>query len=148
MERLDDPELARVETGVLDRERRPVGHELQQALILWRELARGLGRADLEHAAHPALDDEGHAHQRPHALVVEQRVAAVQVGLVGDRRGPVGCDPAGEALPHGQLQLAILAGRRDPVGGADREEVVAGVEQEDRRRLDRKDLADVSRELA
>ena len=119
------------EARVLDRERGPVGHELQQLDLVVLEGA-GHERADVQDAAHLPLHDERHAEHRLDALLPQDRVEDVRmVDVVEDHRALLGGDPAGEAAAHRDsdalLDLLLDAERRP------RDELVrALVEQQDR----------------
>src|SRR5205823_368417 len=97
-------------------------------------------RADVEDAAHLALDDERDAEHRLDALLPQDRVEDVSVvDVVEDHRALLGGDPAGEATSYRDadaLLHLLLEPERRP-----RDELVRVlVEQEDRARVDLEDL--------
>ena len=128
------------EARVLDRERGPVGHELEQLDLVLAEGARN-ERADVEHAAHLSLDHERDAEHRLDALLAQERVEDVcVVDVVEDHRPLLGGDPAREAAADRDAD-ALLDLLLDPERGARDELVRLLVEQEDRARVDLEDLA-------
>ena len=128
------------EARMLDRERSPVGHELQQLDLVLVEGAE-TQRADVEHAAHLTLDDERDAEHRLDPLLPQDRVEDVRVvDVVEDHRPLLGGDPAREAAADRDAD-ALLHLFLDPERGARDELVRVLVEQEDRARVDLEDLA-------
>ena len=128
------------EPRMLDRERRPVAHELQQLDLVVVEGARP-ERADVEDAADLPLHDERHAEHRLDSLLAQERVEDVPVvDVVEDHRPLLGGDPPGEARADRDAD-ALLQLLLDAERGAGDELVRRLVEQEDRARVDLEDLA-------
>ena len=145
LEGLGDPSLLE-QLGVLDRDRGPIGGELEQLAVVGGEVARGEA-ADVQDAEHAAGDEQGDAEQAADALLAQDRVEDVGVVDVLDRdRGPGGGDAAGEAAAdrdaHALLDLLL-----DALGGACAEHLAARLEQEDRGRVDVQDLGDALEQL-
>ncbi len=93
-------------------------------------------RADVEHAAHLALDDERDAEHRLDPLLPQDRVEDVRVvDVVEDHRLLLGGDPAREAAADRDAD-ALLDLLLDPERGARDELVRLLVEEEDRARVD------------
>ena len=128
------------EARVLDRERSPVGHELEQLDLVVVEGARPQ-RSDMEDAAYVPLHDERHAEHRLDPLLPQERVQDVcVVDVVEDHRPLLGGDPSGEARADRDAD-ALLDLLLDAERGPRDELVRALVEQEDRARVDLEDLA-------
>ena len=128
------------EARMLDRERGPVGHELEQLDLVLLEVAQ-MERADVENTAHLALHDEGHAEHRLDPFLPQDRVEDVRVvDVVEDHRPLLGGDPAGEA-PADRDADALLDLLLDAERRARDELVRLLVEQQDRARVYLEDLA-------
>ena len=99
-----------------DRERRPVGHELEQLGVLLRERS-GSERADVQHADRVAVGDEWDAEKGADADVQEDGVADVRViHLLEDHRPPFGGhfprEPLSNRNAHAAAHLFLDAFRR------------------------------------
>ena len=108
--------LRLVQACVVDRDRGPVGHHLQQLDVIRVERA-GNERADVEDAYDPRLDEERHAEQRPDPFLSQQRVQYVRVlDVVEDDGLAVGGDTtretAAERDAHAALDLLLDPDRR------------------------------------
>src|SRR4051794_15781377 len=145
LQRLGDAALL-VEMRVLDRERGAVGGELEEVAVALGELARR-ERADVEHAEHAALDEQGDAEQRPDPLLAQDRVEDVGVVDVGDEdRAALGGDASREAAPDGDAD-ALLDLLLDPLGRPRADHAPVVLEHEDRGRVGVEDLAHPLEEL-
>ena len=129
-----------LEQPCVDRERRPVGDELQQLGVVVRERSRSEG-ADVQHADRVAVGDERDAEQGADADVQEDGVADVRmIHLVEDHGPPFGRHSSREPLPdrnaHAAAHLFLDALRR----GCDH--LARGpVDEQDGRRVDLEDLS-------
>ena len=128
------------EARMLDRERGPVGHELEQLDLVLLEVAQ-MKRADVENASHVSLHDERDAEHRLDPLLTQDRVEDVGVvDVVEDHRPLLGGDPAREA-PADRDADALLDLLLDAERRARDELVRLLVEQQDRARVYFEDLA-------
>jgi hypothetical protein len=124
---------------VLDRDRRPVGGQLEQLRLLVAEHTRRQ-RTDVEHPDRLAARHQRHAEERLDPLLAQDRVEDVGMVDVGQEdRLPQRRDPPREALaerdPDALLHLLL-----DPDRGA-RDQLVGGpVEQQDRAGVDGEDV--------
>ena len=133
--------LGLVDAAVLDRERRPVGRQLEQVHVPVGELA-GRERADVDDPDHVAVDEQRHAQERLDALLAQDRVEDVAVVDVrDDHRPPLGRDLAREALADGDPD-ALLDLLLDPARRARDELVRRLVEQEEGARVAVERVAD------
>jgi plasmid stability protein len=136
-----------VEPRVLDRDRGPIGGELEQIHVVGREIAWRQG-SDVQDAEHVAPHDERHADHALDALLAEERVQDVGVlDVVEDDRPSLGCDLAGEAAtdrdPDAALDLFFETDR-----GAGHELLSLLVEEEDRHGVGFEDVADSPQQLS
>ena len=101
---------------MVDRERCPVGRELEELDVVVAECAV-LQHADVEHADHLTADEQRHAEQRLDPLLAQDRVEHVRViDVVENHRCPASRHPTGEAAPdrdpHTSLHLLFDPHRR------------------------------------
>ncbi len=128
-------ELGLVQARVLDRDRSPVGHELQKLDVAVVE-APWRNRADVQDAEDPGLHHQRDAEQRPNVILAEDRVEHVGVVDVVEDDGPLlRGHPAREALADGDAGARVQAGL-EPIRGARDELVPLVVEQKHRARVD------------
>ena len=101
---------------MVDRERCPVGRELEQLDVVGREL-RVAQAAHVEHADHLIPGEQWHAEQRLDPLLAQDRIEYVRViDVVENHRHPASRHPTGEAAadrdPHTLLHLLFDPNRR------------------------------------
>ena len=101
---------------------------LQQFLVGFAESVLPVG-VHVEHAAHFAHDFQGDGQFRAH-FGPQQDVARVAADIAHADRLAVARHPAGDALAHAQPDLRGLG--RQAGGGLDFQQVVVGIEQDDR----------------
>jgi hypothetical protein len=99
--------------SMLDRQRRPVGGQLQQLSIIGRESAV-LQRAHVDHTDDPGTDLQRNAEQRFDPLLAQDRIEDVCVIDVVENHGATLCRyPACESAPerdaHATLDLLLEA---------------------------------------
>ena len=130
-----------VEPRTLDRERDPVGDQLQQLDIVAGEPAVD-ERPDMDHAKRLVGDHQRHSEHRLDPLFAQNRVEHVRViDVIEDHRPPLGGDPAGEAAAdrntHAALDLLL-----DPDRSACNQLLGGLVDEEHRARVSVEDVAD------
>ncbi len=134
--------LAFEEPGVVDRERRAVGRDLQEVAILGREVA-GRERADVQDADHASAHEERDAEKAADPLLAEDRVEDVGILDVGDDdRAALGSDAAGEPAADRDAD-ALLDLLLDPLRRAGVQHLgVVVLDEEERRGVAVEDLGD------
>ena len=131
---------------VLDRERRALGHPLEEVDVVRREDAVRQ-RADVDDAAHLPAHRERRAEQRLDPLLAQDRIEDVGgVDVLDHHRRRLRSDPAGEAPAErdADARLHLLF---DPLRGAGDELVRLLVEQQERGRVGLEDVADPDEQL-
>ena len=138
--------LRPVQARLVDRERDPVGGELEEARVLAVEPVR-LQRADVEDADHVALGDEGHRDERADAALAQHRADELVLSEVAhDERLPPLRDPAGEPLAEGHLD-DVLQLRPEAHARAALQRGAGLVEQQNRRSVRVEQLDEANEEL-
>ena len=104
------------QSRMLDRHRRSIGRQLQQIDIVVVEPAP-MQRADVEHADHPAGDEQRHAHHRLDPLLPQDRVQHLgRIDVVEHHRplggGDTAREPSADGDPHPGLDLFLDPDRR------------------------------------
>ncbi len=145
LERLDH-DAGTVREANAERERHPVGDELEELGLVLREAPARL-RPDVHHADQVAVREQRHAEEGTDPLLEQDRVQdGAVIDLVEGDRLPLGGDATGEPFAHGDADAAFHL-LLDALGGPGHELVPRLVQQEDGGRVDVEDLADPFEQL-
>ncbi len=140
------PPLLLVERGVLDRDRHPIGRQLQQITLIIGEQP-SLQAAHMQHPQHPILRQQRNPQQRADPLLAQDRIQDVgMIDIVDPDRPPLSRDPPREPLAdrdlHPPLDLLL-----DPLRRTRTQRHARLVKQQDRRRIGAQDLRDPLQQL-